>query len=345
MAQVAPARGRNWALTWNNYTAEQLQSLKDKIDGSEWICYAIVAKETSQSGTPHLQGYVQILKNAKQGWVIKELGCEGAHIEPARTSADINIRYCSKEDQDPWIYGQTKATHSEAGKVNWQRVHADIARGLDFNELSDIYPSVCIRYMHSIGEMIKERKRKIELEESRVAMQGITLKPWQIVVYNRFVNQGNRKILWVVDEEGGKGKTMLAKYIGLKNDGLYIENAKKADIAQAWNLETMIACNLTREKSGKIGYSYLESFKDGCMFSAKYKSKTKITMKNIRVVVFANWFPQFNMMSADRWDICELTKDDVGDTVVMFWRQSRITSKMQEQIDEQARRDHPTMYN
>lgn len=65
---------RNWCFTLNNYTESEVDSIPDSIGrpfgkGSEpnAIVFVGVAEEVGESGTPHLQGYLQLRK--KGMWI------------------------------------------------------------------------------------------------------------------------------------------------------------------------------------------------------------------------------------------------------------------------------------
>ncbi len=57
------------------------------------VTYTIVGKETGESGTPNLQGYV-VLRNSRLSAMKKLL--PKAHWEPAKGNTDQNVEYCSK---------------------------------------------------------------------------------------------------------------------------------------------------------------------------------------------------------------------------------------------------------
>lgn len=86
-------RFRNFCYTINNYTNVELEELKKKE--LKEIKYIIIGDEVSESGTPHLQGFI-IYNNAKTlSGCIKNLPSR-AHVEVCKGSPYQNFEYCSK---------------------------------------------------------------------------------------------------------------------------------------------------------------------------------------------------------------------------------------------------------
>lgn len=117
--------------------------------------------------------------------------------------------------------------------------------------------------------------------------------------------QDNRKILFIVDEEGNKGKTILSKYIVLMKDGVRFENGKSADIKFGYNGQKYVCFDLTRSAVDHINWEVMESIKNGVMYNTKYESKMKI-FSSPKVVVMMNSLPDKEKLSADRYDIMHL---------------------------------------
>jgi len=84
---------RNVCFTLNNYTAED----ETRISGLE-CQYLVYGHETAPvTGTPHLQGYIEFLKQTRMNSVKHMLG-DRAHIESRRGTQEQAIAYCKKED-------------------------------------------------------------------------------------------------------------------------------------------------------------------------------------------------------------------------------------------------------
>lgn len=80
-----------WCFTWNNYPSDWLAPMAPGLDGAAWI----VGYEVGESGTPHLQGYVEFPKK------VRPAGYKGMpkeiHWEKCKGDRASNVAYCSKD--------------------------------------------------------------------------------------------------------------------------------------------------------------------------------------------------------------------------------------------------------
>ena len=84
------AKARSYVFTLNNYTEEELENIK-KLKYK----YIIIGDEIGESGTPHLQGYINFTSPTSFNTIKKAI--QRAHIEPAKGSPRQNYEYCSKQ--------------------------------------------------------------------------------------------------------------------------------------------------------------------------------------------------------------------------------------------------------
>jgi len=95
--RVSPAI--RWCFTLNNWTEDQYGSMVPII--KEKCRLAIVGKETGESGTPHLQGYIEFKTKSRPVGVF---GIKEIHWEKAKGNKADNIKYCSKDDSNPFCH-------------------------------------------------------------------------------------------------------------------------------------------------------------------------------------------------------------------------------------------------
>lgn len=83
-------RVRNWCFTLNNYTQEEISSLK------QLQCrYMVCGFEKGKTQTPHIQGYVEFTKSMRFNAVRKLI--PRSHLEARRASRMQAREYCMKE--------------------------------------------------------------------------------------------------------------------------------------------------------------------------------------------------------------------------------------------------------
>ena len=97
---LAPKQCIRWCFTLNNYTDDQYDSMCEKCEtySAKWI----IGKEIGENGTPHLQGYMHLLKMQRLSSMKTKFGKE-IHFEVAKGDNQQNWIYCSKENN--YTYG------------------------------------------------------------------------------------------------------------------------------------------------------------------------------------------------------------------------------------------------
>jgi len=96
--QISPAI--RWCFTLNNYTIDDISSVSSIIEGN--CRFGIVGVEVGESGTPHLQGYLEFKSKRRPMSIFYYT--RDIHWEIARGTKEQNIAYCSKDDPDPFIF-------------------------------------------------------------------------------------------------------------------------------------------------------------------------------------------------------------------------------------------------
>jgi len=288
--------------TANNYGESDLAAIK----ASPLYKYGIVGEEVGESGTPHLQGYLQLAKRTRWNTVRKQLNAlltNGASIREAKGTAEQNKIYCSKDGKaSEWGTPTTKGQ-----RVDLEAFKDAILEGKSWEQLALEHTGAHARY-HKWGERLaKEIKTREAKEALKRLMETKTLRAWQQYTLDRLANQSERTVLWIQDSTGGKGKTFLAKWLCVMQDAFYVEGGKKADISYAYDFQSTVVFDLSRQTQEFVNYGTIESFKNGMMFSAKYESTMKV-FAPAKVVVFSNWAPDKSQLSADRWEIIDLDK-------------------------------------
>lgn len=143
------SRKNNWCFTLNNYTEEDYIS----ITGKE-CKYMVVGKETGESGTPHLQGFISFLDGKTLSYMKKHIH-SGAHFEMANGSPQENYNYCSKEGDFIEI-GVRPMSQKEKGNKGKEAIQQrwELAKQGKFDELPPeqikIYEYIHQKYSKSV---------------------------------------------------------------------------------------------------------------------------------------------------------------------------------------------------
>lgn len=251
------------------------------------------------TGREHWQGFVIFTQPIRFTAVKRYIGSNDCHVEVARGSSAQARDYCTKEET------RKAGTHPiEVGdfpeapghRTDWDEFLAAVrANRTDF-ELILEFPSLFGRYPNGCRSIIN-------------VMRPLTERPvnflfrWQDQLINELAGPVDpRKVIWYVDPVGSKGKSWLTQYLvrSLKAD--VYTGGRQADCAYACTGARIQVFDLSRERAEFFSYDFLEQTKNGLVFSTKYESGRKI-FETPHVVVFSNWDPDHNKLSADRWDI------------------------------------------
>lgn len=168
----------------------------------------------------------------------------------------------------------------------------------------------CTKTETNISTLTHEKKIKDPL-------MGLTLKEWQMDVLSIVDNDPHpRKIHWIYDENGGCGKTTFAKslVINKPRNVLYL-SGKCADIKygiyqflqNAKNDLKICIFDLTRSIEGYVSYEAIECVKNGIFYNTKYECGMAV-FEQPHVIIFSNFLPEKHKLSADRWDILDVSQ-------------------------------------
>lgn len=126
-----------------------------------------------------------------------------------------------------------------------------------------------------------------------------------ISIHTLFRSQPRRKVTWFYDEKGGEGKTYLADWLEVHRKAYIVTGGKYNDIAYTFDLQEYVVFDYARDMADKFPYKLLEDFKNRRVHSTKYEPVVK-RAKECKLIVFTNFAPDKNKLSADRWDVHHL---------------------------------------
>lgn len=301
---MSNVRSKSWCFTWNNYDELFCDVHLQELYDSGEVEYIIAGRETGVLGTPHLQGYVRFVTRKRFG-AVRQLLPEGVHWESARGSALQNITYCSKEDVQPFVRG-TQPVESQ-GRRSDIEIFQEWCKEQDGapNErvIMERFPSLWIRYRGNVLEMSRKLCKNTPPPDT-------PLRGWQQALKTKLeVEADDRKVIFVVDEEGNSGKSWFAMHWYKRNREKIqiLKIGKRDDLAHAID-ETCSVFFFDIPRGGMefLQYNVLEMLKDGMVFSPKYNSRSKEMKGKVHVVVLCNELPDRTKMSRDRFDVMRL---------------------------------------
>lgn len=147
-------RSRGWVFTLNNYTADEVNAVKQ-------ICcvYMIFGHEVGKKcGTPHLQGYVYF--NTLKSFNSVRAYIPRARVAQANGTAKQNHRYCTKEATEIFEKGTMPKDQKDKGdaeKQRWAKILKAAEEG-DTDWLKTNEPQVYLLHDKALDRAFKRAK-------------------------------------------------------------------------------------------------------------------------------------------------------------------------------------------
>nr|QXN75663.1 MAG: replication associated protein [Virus sp.] len=273
--------------------------------------YLVFQKERCpETGREHYQGFARFIKNLTFKQAQDALNVPKAHMEkPGQERTDgstmgkvdeDNRDYCTKEESridGPWEYGTCGKRQGERTDI---AEAIDIAKTHGLKRACEEKGATMVKYHKGVEYVLKK------LAEEKQEMQALQWRPWQQRMLDRLEQPPHdRKIYYVHDSKGGKGKSTLTRYLVINKGALMCNTTKAADIAFAWNGHKIIIFDLPRAGMEHVNWSAVEAIKNGVMFSAKYESGMKV-FPIPHVIVMANSKVPDGTFSDDRLKMIDL---------------------------------------
>lgn len=179
-----------------------------------------------------------------------------------------------------------------------KRIHWESCRGSEADN---------IRYCSKEGNIIA--MQGIKLYEPIRTISVDMLYAWQRTLMDILSQPADdRTIHWFWSHGGNTGKTSFCKYL-VVHLGAVLLDGKKADVLfNASNADSKIYLyDIERSLEHFVSYGSIEKIKNGMYATTKYESKM-IVRNPPHVVCFANFAPEINRLSLDRWNIVNIDK-------------------------------------
>lgn len=315
--------GKSVHLTYSKHLEidDFLVWVNEKIQLEKWSC----VNEISEDGYKHC--HILLCAKKIETTNSKFFDYKGLHPNIKRVSTKIhtnNIVIYHRKNGTPITNIEIEEEKSIARKV-W-----------NCESLQDALESCASNASQVTGIISLWTNRK----KIRSDPENVEWRDWQLAFFNELTeNQpDDRHVIWLWDEIGGCGKTFYSNYM-TDNYG-----AVSTTIADMYHLATILQKTLVENPEGCIPivifdiprskqsiihgdnlYECIENIKDGRITVTKYKSEV-IRFKPPYVIVFANFEPEYERLSLDRWDIRKLIHDK---DITQVWK---INPKTKEEI-------------
>ena len=295
-------QGTRWCFTHNNWDAPDYQRYTDFFES--FCHYGIAGREVGESGTRHLQGFFILKQNRTFHWLREHL--PQCHLERARGTSAQASSYCKKDGD----FDEVGEIPSSSGKrsdltefIQWgDQFIAEHRRAPTEREIAQAHPTHFIKH--------PRLALALQLRAPPPVLRRGELREWQRELQLELEETpDDRSIKFIVDAEGGKGKTWFQQFmLSERSDSQLLTIGKRDDLAHAVDeSKSLFLFNVPRDQVEFLRYEILEQLKDRMVFSPKYQSRLKILHSTPHVVVFMNEPPDMTKMSEDRYDVVNLS--------------------------------------
>lgn len=316
-------RSRHWCFT--SYAIGEGTTLARPCYGERYrfLCYQEECCPTT--GRHHLQGYFILKKACRLSQVKTFDPCfETAHFEQSKGSPSENVAYCSKPESaiaDSFCqYGICPGLDGDSSGLSSGRSHTRAAgidalrSGASLNDIRDQHPGFFLQSFRAIERYISLR----DAFDSRTWTLPSTLYPWQeemlsllsIPTVPPLEAPNDRRVTWVYDQLGGKGKSTLLKIVVSKypTSSVIITSSSLKRVVEAMlPQQHVVMLDLPRDYDlTKFNYSAIETVKDGIGARTMYQPETKI-WRNPHLIIFSNQLPERSKLTHDRWNVLDIS--------------------------------------
>lgn len=208
-----------------------------------------------------------------------------------RGAWDDALRYISKEDKDVG-FDVLEGFEVTINKIWECETESDALRlctgPSDVIPYLNIFKHKCLAFRHA---------------EYAEEIRNLELNMYQVIWWSILREQNDRQILWIVDYEGGMGKSTFGKWLRVNHNAIRLGNNTR-DASHVYGGEEYVFFDFVRTQEERISYQVIEEIKGGDIYCGKYEGKS-VLYAPPKVCVFSNFYPDRSKMTSDRWYILE----------------------------------------
>lgn len=330
---------KRWCFTLNNPGEDESRFknfVQDQDERARSIVYAIYGREhfvmdggpapdqMGGGGTPHLQGYIVFEARKRLTQLKKIPGLERAHWEVSKGSVADNIRYCSKEDPSPFIFGEPPSETHEAGGDATASKYATALELARAGDLDSIDPGILVRCHRSLVAIRDDARWS--RARALIRPPSIDLTPWQQDLEDIIWRKpDDRKILCYIDPIGGAGKSTFCDWLyanyGYGRTCLRVRTdpdlvpptvqvlhpSRGVDMAFLLEPVSVFILDCPRAAADHLPWACIEEIKNGYCTSTKYQCVSK-RFPRPHVILFMNQPIPEGTFSNDRMEVTWLSR-------------------------------------
>ena len=222
--------------------------------------------------------------------------------------------------------GETGTKHLQG--VCWFKKKKRMTELKKIEYLSKAHWESCRSWEHSVDYCRKSESRTgkvfcLGVNRPRAIVKTLSneqLYEWQKEILTIIEKDpDDRTIYWYYETKGNVGKSTFCKYLAIKHAAIIL-SGKATDmkygiikfIEKHGDYPQLIVFDVPRTTRQFLSYQGIEEVKNGCFFSSKYESDMVIGNAP-HLFIFANFKPDIEKMSMDRWRIRCLGEEMLSD--------------------------------
>lgn len=140
-------QAKDFCFTLNNYTEDELRTIRG-MEFEDKITYLVCGLERGESGTPHIQGFVQFERKITIAGLKKLLGSNRIHAEVRHGTPEQAAEYCKKEG-DCFEFGNLR-TEGQGHRSDLARVKESLDKGMSIADVADQHFDAFVKYGKNI---------------------------------------------------------------------------------------------------------------------------------------------------------------------------------------------------
>lgn len=302
----------NYKFKPSEFINQMPADVRVRIKFAAWQC-----ERSPETGALHIQWYIVWRERQWSKVLFGMPSLKGIYIALRRGTHRQARDYCTKEEsrfEGPWTWGEDipeKEWDVKSGTRTdieaWQEQVQDLSKPLHVTakDMPQLYQpgwlqtaNLLRREMHNDGNKEAWQAKFAKFEPNE----------WQKEVLQLIDEPMPRKIIWVWERDGNRGKSTFTKYLSYMHNAQTFSGGAARDISCALDQSKRIfVFDFPRSTTAEfVSYNLMEQLKNGEVFDHKYMSGHKFVHPDSHVICFANWEPDYTKLSMDRWEIVDI---------------------------------------